>query len=135
MHMAGVLTTENTMERKALVNEMGERRGKEERRKLQAAWVLRNATEESMQFPAKSPRMVSFRKHPYALGCPSHLDRSFVRALFYSQAGFPRPQENQQLAVGMSHPGCRVLWNLQTPTASDHVYSPRPCDCKIHERV
>lgn len=36
------------------MNEMGERRGKEERRKLQAAWVLRNATEESIQFPAKS---------------------------------------------------------------------------------
>ena len=27
--MAGVLTTANTMEHKALVNEMGERRGKE----------------------------------------------------------------------------------------------------------
>lgn len=36
------------------MNEMGERRGKEETRKLQAAWVLRNATEESIQFPAKS---------------------------------------------------------------------------------
>ena len=54
MDMAGVLTTENTMVYKALVNEMGERRGKEERRKLQAAWVLRNAAEESIQCPAKS---------------------------------------------------------------------------------
>lgn len=102
----------------------------ERRRRSQAAWVLRNATEESIQFPAKSPRMVSFRKHPCALGCPSHLDRSFVHAPFYNQAAFPRPQENQQLAVCMSHFGCWVLWNLQTPIASDHVYNLRPCDMK-----
>ena len=35
-----------------------------------------------------------------------HMDRSFVHAPFYSQVGFPRPQENQQLAVCMSHFGC-----------------------------
>lgn len=44
----------------------GERRGKR-RHEMQAAWVLRNATKESIQFPAKSREWFS-RKHPYAWG-------------------------------------------------------------------
>ena len=70
------------------MNDGGER-GKEERRKLQAAWVLRNATKESMQFPAKSPRMVSFRKHPMLWGVQATWTDHLY--MFYSTARLDFP--------------------------------------------